>query len=408
MSNSQATGSAGSARRHKIVIIGGGSAGISVAARLRRAGENDIAVIEPSENHYYQPAWTLVGGGAYSAQATVRPTQSVIPNGARWIQDRVTAIDADGQKVTTEASGEIGYDFLVATPGIQLDWDRIPGLREALETPYASSNYDFQLTTKTWQCLQKIKGGTALFTCPPMPIKCAGAPQKIMYMTCDYLKKNDLLDKTQVIFGTATPSMFAVPEFSAVLNEVVERYGIDARFNNNLVRIDPDRRDATFAVPDGDGTKEVSVHYDFLHAVPPQSAPDFIKSSPLAGEGGWIDVDPNTLQHTKYPNVFALGDATNTPNTKTGAAVRSQAPVAVSNLLAAMSGRDGSASYGGYGACPLVTSYSSVLLAEFDYTKKPTPSIPVINTMKERYDMWLLKKYGLPWLYWNFILKGRA
>jgi sulfide:quinone oxidoreductase len=408
MSTLSSSTTKGSTARHRILIIGGGSAGISVAARLRRAGEKDVAVIEPSENHYYQPSWTLVGGGACSAEATVRPTDSVIPNGVRWIRDRVATIDAEGQKVTTERSGEIGYEFLVAAPGIQLDWDRIPGLREALETPYASSNYKYELTSKTWQCLQRIKGGTALFTCPPMPIKCAGAPQKIMYMACDYLRQRELLDKTQVVFGTATPSMFAVPEYSAILDEVVDRYGIEARFNHKLVRIDPDRRDAIFEAPEGDGTRETSVHYDFLHAVPPQSAPDFIKSSPLAGAGGWIEVDQNTLRHTKYPNVFALGDATTTPNTKTGAAVKSQVPVAVKNLIAAMSGRNPSARYDGYGACPLVTSYRSVLLAEFDYTKKPTPSIPLINTMKERYDMWLLKKYGLPWFYWNLMLKGRA
>jgi sulfide:quinone oxidoreductase len=332
----------------------------------------------------------------------------VIPNGVHWIRDRVATIDAEGQKVATESSGEIGYEFLVAAPGIQLDWDRIPGLREALDTPYASSNYEFRLTTKTWQCLQQIKGGTALFTCPPMPIKCAGAPQKIMYMTCDYLRRRELLDKTQVIFGTATPSMFAVPEFSKILDEVVKRYEIDARFNNNLVRIDPDSREATFEAPDGEGKREVSVHYDFLHAVPPQSAPDFIKNGPLAGPAGWIEVDQNTLRHTKYPNVFALGDATTTPNTKTAAAVKAQAPVVVENLLATMSGRDPSASYGGYGACPLITSYRSVLMAEFDYTKKPTPLIPLINTMKERYDMWLVKKYGLPLFYWNLMLKGRV
>jgi sulfide:quinone oxidoreductase len=227
-------------------------------------------------------------------------------------------------------------------------------------------------------------------------------------MACDYFRRRGILDKTQAVFATATPSMFAVPEYSAVLDGVVERYGIDVRFTHNLVRVDGDRRDAFFEATSGDEKKEVSIHYDFLHAVPPQSAPDFIKRSPLSDAQGWIDVDMHTLRHTKFLNVFALGDATNTPNTKTGAAVRSQVPVVVENLLAAMSGREMVARYEGYGACPLVTSYRSVLLAEFDYSKKPTPSIPLINTMKERYDMWLVKKYGLPWLYWNLMLKGRA
>ena len=408
MSDVQSTTASGGTNASRVLIIGGGSAGLCVAARLCRAGQRDVTVIEPSATHYYQPAWTLVGGGATSQQSTSRPTKRVIPRGVRWVQDRVVSIDANERALTTKSSGEIRYDYLVAAPGIQLDWDRVSGLRDALETPHASSNYDYELAPKTWQCLQRLEGGTALFSCPPMPIKCAGAPQKIMYMACDYFRRRGVLDKTQVIFGTATPSMFAVPEYSAILDGVAERYGIDVRFTHNLVRVDADRRDAFFEVTTGDEKREVSVHYDFLHAVPPQSAPDFIKRSPLADAQGWIDVDKHTLRHTKFPDVFALGDATNTPNTKTGAAVQSQVPVVVENLLATMSGREMAARYEGYGACPLVTSYRSVLLAEFDYSKKPTPTIPLINTMKERYDMWLLKKYGLPWLYWNLMLKGRA
>ncbi len=408
MSDVHPSSVSGVGRRHRVLIIGGGNAGISVAARLRRAGQSDVAVIEPSSTHYYQPAWTLVGGGAYALEDTARPMKSLIPRGVHWIQDRTVSIDAAAQKVATESSGEIAYDFLVAAPGLQLDWGRIPGLPEALKTPSVSSNYECDLAPKTWQCLERFDGGTALFTCPPMPIKCAGAPQKIMNMACDHFRRRGVHDKIRVIFGNATPSMFAVPEYAAVLERVVERYGIDVRYQHNLVRVDPGRREAVFEATVGDEKREVSVHYDFLHAVPPQSAPDFIKRSPLAGPEGWIDVDKHTLRHTQFPNVFALGDATNTPNTKTGAAVRKQVPVLVENLLAAMSGKEGAASYGGYGACPLVTSYRSVLLAEFDYSKKPTPSIPIIDTMKERYDMWLLKRYGLPWMYWHLLLKGRA
>ncbi len=394
--------------RARILIIGGGSGGISVAARLRRRGETDVALIEPAAVHYYQPAWTLVGGGAYAPAATGRPMKQVIPRGVRWIRDHATVIDAEQQTVSTRTSGVYHYDFLVAAPGIQLDWDRVVGLRQALETPHVSSNYSYHLAPKTWECLQRFDGGTALFSCPPMPIKCAGAPQKIMYMACDQFQRSGLQDQTRVIFGTATPSLFAVPEYAKLLDGVVQRYGIDVRFTHNLVQVDGERRQAVFQVIEGDDKREVTIPYDFLHAVPPQSAPDFIKQGPLADAQGWIDVDPHTLRHVRFQNVFALGDATNTPNTKTGAAVRIQAPVLVDNLMAAMFGRETAASYDGYGACPLVTSYRSVLLAEFDYSKKPTPAIPVIDTKKERYDRWLLKKYGLPWLYWNLMLKGRA
>jgi sulfide:quinone oxidoreductase len=304
-----------------VLIIGGGTAGITVAARLCRAGERDVAVVEPSETHYYQPSWTLVGAGAVRPERTTRPTRSVIPRGVRWIRDRVTSIDAERSRVATESSGEIVYDFLVAAPGLQLDWDRIPGLREALKTPSVSSNYSYDLAPRTWQRLQALSGGTALFTCPPMPIKCPGAPQKIVYLACHHFLRRGVRKKIQVVFATATPSMLAVPEYAAVLDRVVERYGIDVRFQTNLVRVEPSRREAVLELTAGDARQELSLQYDFLHAVPPQSAPDFIKRSPLAGEGGWIDVDKHTLRHTKFPNVFGLGDATNTPNSKTGAAV---------------------------------------------------------------------------------------
>jgi sulfide:quinone oxidoreductase len=391
-----------------VLIIGGGTAGITVAAQLRRAGQRDVAVVEPSHTHYYQPSWTLVGAGAMPRERTARSTQSVMPRGVQWIQDRVASIDAERNRVATESSGEIGYDFLVAAPGLQLDWDRIPGLGEALKTPHVSSNYSYDLAPRTWQRLQALGGGTALFTCPPMPIKCPGAPQKIAYLACHHFLRRGVREKIDVVFATATPSMFAVPEYAAILERVVERYGIDVRYQTNLVRVEPSRREAVLEATAGDAKQELSLQYDFLHAVPPQSAPDFIKRSPLAGEGGWIDVDKHTLRHAKFPNVFGLGDATNTPNSKTGAAVLKQAPVLVGNLLAAMAGRELPGSYDGYGACPLTTSYKSVLMAEFDYDKKPTPTIPLIDTMKERYDMWLVKKYGLPWMYWNLMLKGKA
>ncbi len=399
-------------RRHRILVIGGGSAGITVAARLRRAGEADIGVIEPSETHFYQPLWTLVGGGVVPSSRSARPMRSVIPPGVRWIRDRALAIDPEARTVATQEHGRVGYDFLVAAPGLQLDWDRVAGLRDALATPAVSSIYDYQRAERTWELLRDFPGGRAVFTCPPMPIKCAGAPQKILYLACDHLRRRGLLERSQVTYGCAPAVIFGVPEYAEILLQVAARYGIDTRFGHELVAVDSDRREAVFAAAVGDERKEVRIPYDVLHVVPPQSAPDWIKRGPLARReppmAGWIDVDPHTLQHRRFPDVFALGDATTTPNAKTGAAVRAQAPVVVENLRAVMVGRPPEARYGGYGACPLVTGYGRVLLAEFDYTGKPTPTLPLIDTMRERRITWLLKRYGLPFLYWNLMLRGRA
>ncbi|WP_346957951.1 FAD/NAD(P)-binding oxidoreductase [uncultured Arthrobacter sp.] len=394
---------------HEILIIGGGNAGLSVAARLRRAGRTDIGVIEPSDRHYYQPLWTLVGGGSASQAETVRPQASVMPQGVAWIKDAAADIDPDRRSVELASGGTVTYDYLVVSPGIQLDWDKIPGMAEAMDSPTASSNYRFDLAPKTWDLIRNLKSGTAIFTQPSGPIKCAGAPQKIAYLAADYWQKQGVLDKIRVVMVLPTPGMFGVKVFADELERVVAKYGIEVRFNSELTSVDPAAGMAEIT-DNAAGTKE-SLHYDLLHVVPPQSAPDWLKRTPLAdpaNPAGYVDVDKHTMQHKRYPEIFALGDAGSTPNSKTGAAIRKQAPVLVKNLLAALEGAVPAAQYGGYASCPLTTARGKMLLAEFDYSLQPAPSIPFIDTTKERTDMWLLKRYGLPFMYWNLILKGRA
>ncbi len=398
------------AGHHKILIIGGGNAGISVAARLRRAEQDDVAIIEPSDTHYYQPLWTLVGGGCAPAQETARPQAKVMPKGVHWIKERATDIDPDNQTVSLGAGRLIGYDYLVVAPGIQLDWDKIPGLSRTLGKDGVSSNYDYGLAPKTWEFLKSLRRGTAIFTMPSGPIKCPGAAQKIAYLAAHYWRQQGVLDDIHVILVIPALKLFGVPEFCVVLEQVVERYGIDVRFEHELVEVNPETKEAILANRKEGSAEKVSISYDVMHTVPPQSAPDWIKKSPLATTEptGFVDVDKHTHQHIRWPNVFSLGDACSTPNSKTGAAIRKRAPVVTKNLLAVMNGKDPSEEYDGYGACPFTTARNKMLLAEFDYTMKPHPTIPLINTQKERRDMWYLKRWGLPFLYWNFILRGLA
>lgn len=395
--------------RNRVLIVGGGSAGITVAALLRRKGISDIAILEPSETHYYQPAWTLVGGGVMAREKTARATESVIPAGVEWIRDRAKSFDPIAGQVDTEHGGSRGYDFLVVAPGLQLDWEAIPGLSRALATPHVSSIYSYEGATKTWEMLRAVQQGRVVFTCPPMPIKCAGAPQKIAYLMADHLRRNGRLGACSVSYATALPVIFGVKEYADLLVDIAARAQVEVLYQHRLSEIHPDSKEAVFSVTRGEETSSEKISYEALHVVPPQSAPDFVKQSPLAGDApaGWMAVDKHTLRHPRYENVFGLGDVTDTPNAKTGAAIRQQAPVLVENLCAQMDGREVTGSYGGYGACPLVTAYGKMLLAEFDYTGKPTPTLP-IDTMKERYSMWLLKRYGLPWFYWNRMLRGHC
>lgn len=394
---------------HRVVIVGGGSAGITVAARLRRAGITDVAVIEPSDTHWYQPLWTLVGGGLAEVARSARPQASVMPKGVSWIRARVAGVDPQASELTLEDGRTIGYEYLVMAPGIQLNWGGITGLPESLGANGVSSNYDPALAPKTWDFIRSTTRGTAVFAQPTGAIKCAGAPQKIAYLAADYWRRQGVLKHIDVHLVLPTPGMFGVPEFARVLERVVERYGITVHFNSEVTEVDGGQREVV--VHDiAQGTKE-RLGFDVFHAVPPQSAPDWVRQGPLADTStpaGYIALDKHTLRHVVYANIFGLGDAGSTPNSKTGAAVRHQAPVLVKNLQDAMAGRDLSASYDGYASCPLTTARDRMLLAEFDYSMTPAPSIPLLNTKREHRDFGLLKKVGLPTLYWNLMLTGRA
>ncbi len=392
---------------HQVLIVGGGTAGITVAAQLVNSpNPPKIGLIEPSTKHYYQPLWTLVGGGVFDRTESVRNEADFIPSGVTWIQDYVTAFDPDNNAVTLKGGDTLTYDYLVVAAGIQIDWDKIPGLAESVGKPGTGvcSNYSYETVASTWENIKNFQGGTAVFTQPSTPIKCAGAPQKIMYLASHNFQKRGIANKSNVIFGTASGVIFGVKKYADTLMQVIDRYGIDARFGHELTALDPDNKVATFVKT---GTEEtVNINYDMIHVTPPMSAPDFIKQSPLAAETGWVEVNPNTTQHVRYENVFALGDCSNLPTSKTGAAIRKQAPTTVKNLLAKIAGQELPGYYNGYTSCPLVTGYGSLVLAEFDYNKIPQESFP-FDQSQERYSMYALKAYGLPRMYWHGMLRGR-
>lgn len=399
-------------KKYDVLIVGGGNAGLSAAAQLvRKRSSLRIGLIEPSDKHYYQPAWTLVGAGEFAIQDTVKSEKNFIPAGVDWIRDAVATFQPQEKTVTTKAGQVYGYRTLIVAPGIQLDWGKIDGLLATLGEHQVTSNYSFEHAPFTWEMIRNMTSGRAVFTNPSSPIKCGGAPHKIMYLACDYWKKKGVLDQIEVHYLSGAGGIFAVPEYAATLKKVVADYGIHTHFLTNTVAVDGPSQTVFFESKNEIGDlKKDSLTFDFLHAVPPQSAPQFIKESPLADEKnmyGYVEIDKHTLQHVRFPEIFACGDCTNAPCSKTGAAIRKQVPVVVENLLAVLDGKTLSASYTGYSACPIPTQYGKLMLAEFDYSNTPTMTFPIDQT-KPRRTMWFMKKYVLPWLYWNKILKGTA
>jgi len=396
-------------KHYQILIIGGGNAGISVASQLLiQNSKLNIGLIDPSDKHYYQPAWTLVGGGVFDVNKTERPESSVIPKGVEWIKESVAAFSPDNNSVSLSNGESITYDYLVVAPGIQLNWKDVKGLEESLGKNGVSSNYSFKYAPYTFELIKNLKKGKAIFHNPHTPVKCGGAPHKIMYLAADYFRKNGVLNNIDIQYWSGGPKLFAVPKYEKTLLKVVKRGNIKLNFLERLEEVDGANKRARF-VGFGEHNKgiETWVDYDMIHVTPPQSSPDFIKASPLANAAGWVDVDKHTLQHPKFKNVFTLGDASGLPTSKTGAAIRKQAPVLVANLLAAISNKPLTAKYTGYTSCPLVTGYGKLVLAEFDYDSNPMETFP-FDQSKERWSMYQLKKHGLPWLYWNKILTGKA
>ena len=395
---------------HQIVIVGGGAAGITVAAALRRRQGRrglDIAIIEPADLHYYQPALTLVGAGVCSLAKTRRSESNLIPPQVAWIKDAVTGFDPENNEVKLASGDTLTYGYLVVCPGLELNWDGIEGIRNTLGENGVCSNYDPRYVEYTWSCIQNLQpGAKVLFTQPPLPFKCPGAPQKIAYLAADYLKKRGILGDCDLHFLLHAPAMFSIPLFASELAKVAARYGINVHFQHNLVAIDGGTRKATFEVAGGDSEgKTVTLDFDMIHVTPPQLPPGFVRTSPLANEAGFVDVHQNSMQHTKYENVFGLGDAGSTPNSKTAAAVRKQAPIVVRNLLHLIDGDTLEEGYDGYASCPLTTAYGKVIMAEFIYGGKVTPTFP-LDPRKERWTYWRIKTTGLPLMYWDYMLKG--
>lgn len=232
-----------------------------------------------------------------------------------------------------------------------------------------------------------------------------------MYLACDYWRKQGILDKCEVHYLSGAGVIFDIKEYADTLTEVLRNANVKTHFGVNVTEIDGPHKTVYYEEKDANGLVcRKELNFDMCHAVPPQSAPDFIKKSPLADPNnpfGYVEVNKLTMQHSRFANVFALGDCTNSPCKKTGAAIRKQAPVVVTNVLALLASQQVVCEYDGYSACPIPTHYGKLMLAEFDYSNTPKMTFPFDQT-KPWWSMWILKTKILPWLYWNQILKGSA
>lgn len=387
---------------HRVLIVGGGTAGVTAAAQLRALPQFsglDVAIIDPAKTHHYQPGWTLVGSGLKPLDDMKKPLDAVIPPGVKHYPLSASTFDPSNNLVKTSEGVDLSYDYLVVTPGLETNFAGVSGLTEALADPSSqvTSIYSPDTVEQVWRNIQSFKQGSAIFTQPAGVIKCAGAPQKIMWMALSQWQRDGVRKQVKATFATGAGAMFAVPKYSQALEALRKERDVEGLFQHNLVKVDAKAKVATFQDL-ADGNKEVQREFGFLHVVPPQKAFSWVAKSPLgksllclihrfqhlltkssciaktADAAGWVDVDKSTTQHTKYPNVFSIGDASSLPNSKTAAAITAQLPVMVDNLAAAMGGakpEELKASYDGYASCPLLTGHNELMLCEFKYGGVP-------------------------------------
>lgn len=405
----------GTARSHKVVVVGGGTAGLSISHQLLHSGkfaQDDIAVIDPAEWHHYQPGWTLVGGGLKNKEDLRKPMASLIDPKFKFYNQSVGTFAPTENALTLENGDKLNYEHLVVVPGISINYGQIKGLPEALADRHStvSSIYGYNTCDKAFRTFENFREGNAIFTQPAGVIKCAGAPQKVMWLALDLWKRAGLYNPTnpasspvKISYATGLPVMFGVPKYNAILEQMRKDRGVEGLFQHDLVALDG--KAAIFSSPNGEVTRE----FDLLHVTPKMGAHAFVKNSPLANEAGMVDVHDNTTQHKKFPNVWSAGDASSLPTSKTAAAVTSEAPVLVRNLLQTMEGKAVDASYDGYTSCPLLTEYGKVLLAEFKYGGEPKETFGNwfgIDQGEPRRSFWHLKKDFFPWVYANYMVKG--
>lgn len=389
----------------KIVIIGGGAAGISMAARLKSwLDKPDITLIDPSDRQFYQPGFTLIASGVYQPDDVWRKQEDCIPNDIKWIKDSVAAVDPVWNQVTTKNNGKIAYDFLVLTPGIQINWEKVEGITQAtLGQGNAHSIYDFEGAQKTWKAIQEFSktGGRGIYTDTYTKHKCGGAPKKICLLTEHYTRKQGTRETIDLNFYTASKELYDVPFFTPRLLEIYKERNIPINLNVRVKGVDTAAKQVHFEKIETVGDQKVYTpfveDYDFLHFTPPMSAPDFVREAGLGWTEGklaadaWVMVDKETLVHKTYPNIVSLGDVAGIPTSKTSAAIRKQVPIAAKNLISLMEGKEPAEKYDGYAACPIVTDYGHVLLCEFNYKKEAQNSFPftLLDTSKEQWAAWL-------------------
>lgn len=421
----------------RVVIVGGGAGALMALSRLRRAlSKPDITIIAPNEKHVYQPGQIFVAAGEYAPEDIIFDNRGYIGKDVTWIKDEASSFDPDNNQLTTKGGTVVDYDYLIVATGVQYHYEQIEGLtidmigKNGISSVYlndlaAGTAEGGRITNEWFKALNeaaKTSKPRVICTQPSTPLKCGGAPQKILYLSDDFLKRDKLT--ADFTFATASEKLFGLPEIDTALHKVQEGYGnITNKFGHDLIAIDAEKKIATFhhkyqvqgefdkdlkEYDMIDKEEDVLMEYDFIHIVPPTYAVDAVANSLLGWQKGtskgWLEVDRETLQHRRYKNVFGIGDVCGIPIGKTGGSARHQGPIVIGNLISVMEKKEPVLKFDGYTVCPLKVSYGEIIMAEFNYDGL-APSFP-IDPAQPRWIWWAFDLYMLQPMYRYLMLNG--
>ncbi len=388
---------------HDVVIVGGGNAGISLAAKLLRDGRQDVALVEPERVHRYRPLLNYVGAGEATMSSLERPATAVTPSGCTRIEDRVVEVDPEGPRVLTAGGRWIGCSTLVLCPGLEEDWDATPGLADAYAAGWAGSTFVVDTAPRVWPALRDLTQGRVLFTVPPEPSPCGATAFKPLFMACDHWRRAGVLDALDVRVVLPGPSPLGVPRADRVLERTLESYGVHVVRDARVTGLADHRATVTTA----EGELEID-DLAYAHVVPHYRAPHWIGQSDLAGEtpAGLVDVDPRTLRHRRHPAVWSLGDVADLGTRPSGGALRKQVAVLAANLAA--HDEASMEHYDGYTVMPITVARHRLMLVEVDRDNREQPSVPFPDLVRPRRLTWAVDRYGLPVTYFRRILRGKV
>ena len=394
--------------QHEVLIVGGGNAGISLAARLLRDGVQDVAVVESESVHRYRPLLSYVAAGEATMDSLEKPAAQVMPPGCTWIPERVVEVDPAAPAVVTDSGRRIACTTLVVCPGLEEDWDAVPGLREAYAAGWAGSSFVVESAPRVWPALRDLTSGRVVFTMPPEPAPCGATALKPLLMACDHWRRSGVLEALDVHLVLPGPTPLGVPEADRELGRTLARYGVhvlrEARVAELTELTGLDERRVAVATPGGEVVLD-GVAY--AHVVPHYRAPRWVAESELAGAGaaGQVEVDPETMRHRRHPQVWALGDVADLGIRPSGGALRRQVAVLAHNLRHPEGPEQ---RYDGYTVMPVTVARQRLMFVEVDREGRQQQSLPVLDLVRPRRTSWWVDRYALPVTYFRRILRGKV